>query len=165
MWLLFSRIVLTIPLLGIGFLIWTNNVDLMAWVKRIKQRLPIAEVESKGLLRVSYQGDQNGIIAVVFKNYGSAPITYFTAQIRAKSGVFEVKDISADFSLSVPPGKGGSWIVISGREMLPGNYGAVTLRPQSANLVLEQPEVTSDSPHEFIGQWTVKFGPEERSED
>lgn len=166
MGLLLTRIVLTAVLCYAGFLIWTNNVDLVSWAKRaVRQKLPIATTEPEGLLRISYQGSEDGTIAVVFQNDGTNRIGYFTAQIRTKTGVFRVKDSNADFDLSVPPSAGGSWIVISGRDMLPGNHGCVTLQPQSKSLALERPEVTSDSPYKFIGQWTLKWGAEERSDD
>ena len=49
MTLLISRIILTLVLLGMIYLVWVNNVDLLKWgEKKVKELLPISEQSDPG---------------------------------------------------------------------------------------------------------------------
>ena len=61
--------------------------------------------------------------------------------------------------------KGGSWTVISGKDILPQQKGHVRLNVNNANLVLEAPKVKSDSRYEFAGSIELKIGPSETYEE
>ena len=115
------------------------------------------------LIRISYQIADNNI-SIVFENIGTAPATYFTADITAKKGVFSVKGTDSDFEL-ITSGQGGSWTVISGKNILPQQKGVVTLIAKDADLSLNAPKLRSDSRCKFLGTLKMTWGPEESYED
>ena len=130
----------------------------LSWNK-VKKYIPFFP---RPLIRISYQINNNNI-GIVFENIGSAPATYFTADITAKNGVFSINETYSDFELIASGQKGsvGSWTVISARNILPQQKGAVTLVARDAGLVLNVPRLRSDSRCKFVGTPKMKWGPAE----
>ena len=118
LWL--SRILTGAVLLGAMYFIWTRPVNLVEWAgKTIEKVLQVTETKSESFLRVSYQ-EYDDRIFVSFENTGDAPVHYFTASITTSSGVFSVDEVVSDFELSTS-GEGGSWTVISAKDILYGS--------------------------------------------
>lgn len=112
------------------------------------------------LIRISYQELDNGFL-ILFENIGNAPAEYFTAEIRAKGGIFSFKDKSSDFELSVPSGA-GTFASISGENILPKQKGSVSLIFENKKTNLEAPKITSDSRYIFAGTFSISSGPLEK---
>ena len=127
--------------------------------KEVKKHIPFFP---RPLIRISYQITGNSL-SIVFENIGSAPATYITADIMAENGVFLMKKINSDFEL-VASGQGGSWTVISGKNILPQQKGIVNLIAQDADMTLKVPKVKSDSRCKFVGTLKMTWGPEESYE-
>lgn len=110
-------------------------------------------------IQISYQ-EQDNDISIMFENIGNAMANYITVEIKAKKGVFSIKEIYSVFELSAS-GKGGTMTVISGRNLLPQQKGVVRLISQSGLTSLEAPTVKSDSKYVFIGTFKISIGPVE----
>lgn len=115
------------------------------------------------LILIKYtKGDNH--IAIQFMNDGTAPADYFTADIRSERGTFSIGKIFSDFELTVS-GEGGSWTVISGKDILPEQKGVVNLVPNDEELHLEEPKIKSDSRYKFLDLQELTWGSEEKRED
>ena len=138
---------------------FVGTILLAEW-NEVKKYVPFFP---RPLIRISYQITENRI-GIVFENIGSAPATYITADIKAENGHFSLKEIHSDFEL-ITSGQGGSWTVISGKNILPQQKGFVTLVARDAGLTLNAPKVKSDSRCKFVGTLKMKWGPEENKKN
>ena len=122
------------------------------------------------LLRISYQKQNNSaikcdaLITILIENIGNAPAIYFTMDISGQNGVFSIKRVQGDFDISTS-GQGGSWTIVSGKNILPQQKGYVNLAVDNINLNLEKPKVKSDSRHKFAGTVVITVGQEETYEE
>ncbi len=135
-------------------------VTLIVTWPELKKWLPIFP---RPLIRISYQV-QDDRVAVVFDNTGNAPAGYFTADIRSAGNTFSAVKASADFHLTVS-GKGGTWTIVSGRDMLPQQKGMVLLSFPRGLPELKPPKVRSDARYRFVGTIEMSISPEQELED
>jgi hypothetical protein len=114
----------------------------------------------KPLLRITYQ-HQGQLIIVLIENIGNAPANYITADITGSHGNFSINDSGADFELSTSGKGGGTWKVISCKNILPQQKGHVSLFASESTLVLNPPKVLSDSRYIFMDVGQISYGPVE----
>jgi hypothetical protein len=131
------------------------GIILIAW-RPLKKYIPFVK---KPFIRVSYQSCGKHFV-IMIENRGNAPAQFFTADITSKRGLFSKMGIDAPFEL-LAPGEGGSWTVISARNILPQQLGAVEFQAEGAVLELNPPKMESDSRTKFVGHITSIWGPEE----
>ena len=150
-----GRSKLVVAIIGI---VVTGLIIVLSWNK-VKKYIPFFP---RPLIRISYQINNNNI-GIVFENIGSAPAAYFIADITAKNGVFSINETYSDFELIVSDQRGSvrSRTVISARNILPQQKGAVTVVARDAGLVLNVPRLRSDSRCKFVGTLKMKWGPAE----
>lgn len=105
MTLILSRIILTLFLGWLIYLVWVNNVDLVSWVhKKSKALLPIAESEKSSNTgttgaqtldtnRIILLKQKSKIADVLLTNRGSISIVYVRGDRKAEQYAEEIRDI------------------------------------------------------------------------
>lgn len=123
------------------------------------------QAQRSPFLRVSYHrtasDGSNGSVIVAFVNAGNGPVQWFTADIKSNGGTFQVGHANR----VTTSGKGGSWTIVSGKNLLPQEKATVLLSFVDPNTTLNPPEIKSDSRYEFVGERVMTIGPFVRVEN